>query len=625
MKETPNSKNKLGLVSLTALGIVFGDIGTSPLYAVRECFYGNFSVTLNQVNIFGAVSLILWSLIIVISIKYLTLILRADNDGEGGILALMQLVLPKKNKNIKYAVMLIMGLFGASLLYGDGVITPAISVLSAIEGLKVATHELDSFIIPITLAILFGLFLFQKKGTKSIGFVFGPLILIWFIVLGILGLNSIIQTPEILKATNPYYAVEFFIVNKWHGLVILGAIFLVVTGGEALYADIGHFGKKPIRLAWFSVVLPALLINYFGQGALLLRDSGAAVNPFYHLAPQWAIYPLVILAGMATVIASQAVISGAFSLTFQALQLGYLPRVSIIHTSNKEYGQIYIPQINWILFLGTIGLVLAFKSSDNLAAAYGVAVSTTMVITTLLAFFAMNNLWKWSLGLSLIVTGLLLSIDIMFFIVNISKIPDGGWIPLAMASCVFLIMTTWNKGRKIVYLQYLKLTGLLSNFIKTLDQNSYIRTSGTAIYFVSNITHTPVALLLNLKHNKVIHERVILLSVVFESRPYVPPSERLEITDLQHGFHKVIIKYGFMDNKNIPLALNLLKEKGILLDKSDVTYILGRETYITVGKKGMSIWREILFSFLSRNSLRATKFFNLPSDSVLEIGTQMEL
>src|ERR1035437_2389812 len=483
MNKTKSETKQLSILSLAALGIVFGDIGTSPLYAVRECFYGTFSVVPTTTNIFGAFSLIFWALILVISVKYLILVLRADNEGEGGILALMFLVLPKKKNSKRYKVILVMGLFGAALLYGDGMITPAISVLSAIEGLKIATPLFSPFVIPITLGILFGLFFFQKIGTKKVGFIFGPLLLLWFIVIATLGLHSIINHPEILKSINPYYAIHFFAVNHWHGIVILGAVFLVVTGGEALYADIGHFGKKPIRLAWFIIVLPSLLINYFGQGALLLENTSFAINPFYYMAPSWAIYPLVVMAAMATVIASQAVISGAFSLTFQALQLGYLPRVSVIHTSNETRGQIYIPQINWLLFIGTISLVLLFKTSANLAAAYGVAITTTMVITTLLAFFAMNNLWKWKLSISIAVTAFLLTIDLSFFSANMGKIPDGGWFPILIASGIYLVMITWHKGRKLVNIQYRKFTGLLTDFIKAYKQNPVIRVEGTAIYF----------------------------------------------------------------------------------------------------------------------------------------------
>ncbi|MCF6181113.1 potassium transporter Kup [Lutibacter sp.] len=625
MNSTKKDKNKLGLVTLTALGIVFGDIGTSPLYAVRECFYGDFSVPISNDNIFGVISLIFYALIIVISLKYLTLVFRADNEGEGGILALMYLVLPKKNKKLKIVIITFMGLFGATLLYGDGMITPAISVLSAIEGVNVATSNFQSYVIPITIAILFGLFFFQKFGTKKVGFIFGPLILIWFVIIAILGLNAIINYPVILKAANPYWAYKFFTIHHWHGIFILGAIFLVVTGGEALYADIGHFGRKPIKLAWFFIVFPSLILNYFGQGALLLKNPSLVANPFYHLAPTWAIYPLVFMATIATVIASQAVISGAFSLTFQALQLGYFPRVKITHTSKDERGQIYIPQINWILFIGTISLVLLFKTSANLASAYGVAVSTTMVITTILTFFAMKDLWKWKLSVSITITILLLCVDVAFMTANYTKIPSGGWVPLVIASCIYLVMTTWHKGREILHKQSIRTNGLLSNFIKSVNQNPPQRVPGVAIYFVSDINYTPAALILNLKHNKILHQQVIILSVVFKKVPHVKKVDRLTFEKMSDEIYKAIINYGFMDYKNIPKALELLKSEGISITKENTTYILGRETFILQENKAMPIWRESLFSFLSKNSVLATKYFNLPKGNVLEIGSQISL
>jgi len=625
MNQSIKEKKKLGILTLTALGIVFGDIGTSPLYAIRECFYGDFGVQISYDNILGVISLIFYALIIVISLKYLTLVFRADNEGEGGILALMYLVLPKQNKKIKFALISLMGLFGAALLYGDGMITPAISVLSAIEGLNVATNDFQSFIIPITIGILFGLFAFQKFGTKKVGFIFGPLILLWFIIIAILGLNTIIKHPEILKAANPYWAYKFFAIHHWHGIFILAAIFLVVTGGEALYADIGHFEKKPIKLAWFFIVFPSLLFNYFGQGALLLGNPSLAVNPFYHLAPQWAIYPLVFMAAIATVIASQAVISGAFSLTSQALQLGYFPRVNIIHTSKEERGQIYIPQINWILFVGTVSLVLAFKTSTNLAAAYGVAVSTTMVITTILMFFAMNDLWKWKLSISITITLLLLCVDLAFMTANYTKIPSGGWFPLLVAGSIYLVMTTWYKGREILHKQSIRANDLLTNFIKTIEENPPQRVLGTAIYFVSDINYTPAALVLNLNYNKVLHQQVIILSVIFKKSPHVQKANRLLFTKVSDGIYQAVISYGFMDYKNIPRALKLLEDEGISITKSDTTYVLGRETFIIKSEKGMSVWRKSLFSFLSKNSVLATKYFNLPKGHVIEIGSQISL
>lgn len=623
-KEKEKSPKRLLILSLTAIGVVFGDIGTSPLYAVRECFYGEFGVEPTTLNIMGALSLIFWALILVISIKYLIIILRADNDGEGGILALMELVIHKK-KNKRRFVILAMGLFGAALLYGDGMITPAISVLSAVEGLKIVTPLFEPYVIIITLVILLGLFVFQKRGTKGVGIVFGPLILLWFGTIAVLGIDSIIKTPEIINAISPYYAFEFFKLHHFHGIFILGAVFLVVTGGEALYADIGHFGKRPIRLAWFTIVLPCLVLNYFGQGALLLRSPELAINPFYHLAPSWGLLPLVILATIASVIASQAVITGAYSLTLQALQLGFLPRLTVTHTSEMQEGQIYMPQVNWILFIGTVSLVLLFKSSGNLAAAYGVAVTTTMVITTLLAFVAMRKLWHWKLGIAITISLLLLVIDFSFFFANIDKIPDGGWFPLVIAGSIYLIMTTWAKGRRMLHVQLTKIMEPIEIFIKKINQEDIQKVSGTAIYFTSTFDRVPTALVQNLKHNRIIHEQIIVLSVQFKSSPRIPIEKRLILTNLETGFFSAQINYGFMDRTNIPEAIELIKNKGVKIDTSQVTYFLGRETLIVNGKMGMPIWRETIFAILSRNAQRATRYFKLPADKVFEVGTNVEI
>lgn len=623
-KEKESSSKRLLILSLTAIGVVFGDIGTSPLYAVRECFFGEFSVEPTTLNIMGVLSLIFWALILVISIKYLIIILRADNDGEGGILALMELVIHKK-KDKRHFVILAMGLFGAALLYGDGMITPAISVLSAVEGLKIVTPLLEPYVIIITLVILLGLFVFQKRGTKGVGMIFGPLILLWFGSIAILGVNSIIKTPEIINAISPYYAFEFFNLHHFHGIFILGAVFLVVTGGEALYADIGHFGKKPIRLAWFSIVLPCLVLNYFGQGALLLRHPELSQSPFYHLAPSWGLIPLVILATIASIIASQAVITGAYSLTFQALQLGFLPRLTVKHTSEMEEGQIYMPQVNWILFIGTISLVLLFKSSGNLAAAYGVAVTTTMVITTLLAFIAMRKLWHWKFSVAIPITLFLLVIDLSFFLANIDKIPDGGWFPLVIAGSIYLIMTTWYKGRRILHVQLTKIMEPIEVFIKRINQDKIQKVPGTAIYFTSTFDRVPTALVQNLKHNKIMHGQIIILSVQFKSSPRVPKEKRLVLTNLETGFFSAQINYGFMDRTNIPQAIELIKNAGVKIDTSEVSYFLGRETLIVNGKMGMPIWRETIFAVLSRNAQRATRYFNLPAKMVFEVGTNIEI
>lgn len=621
-----NSKiKKLLLLSLSALGIVYGDIGTSPLYALRECFHGHHAVLPTDDNVLGVLSLIFWSLIIIITVKYLLLVMRADNDGEGGILALMALVKPENSKGWKYLLILTIGLFGAALLYGDGIITPAISVLSAVEGLNVATPLFEPYIIPLTLIILTFLFAVQHKGTAGVGKVFGPVTFVWFISIALLGIISVIETPEVLKSINPTYGINFFIENGFHGFVILGSVFLVVTGGEALYADMGHFGCKPIRLAWFSLVLPCLLLNYFGQGALLLRNEEAISNPFYFLAPQWALYPMVVLATFATVIASQAVISGAFSLTFQALQLGYLPRLRILHTSEEERGQIYIPQLNWILFVATIALVLGFRSSSNLAAAYGIAVTTTMVITTILLFVAMRKLWKWKLPVAIMVTFFFLIIDLSFWGANLLKIFQGGWVPLIMGAIIYFMMVTWNKGRKNLLDKIRQQTMSLENFIDEILSIRMISIPGTAVYMSSNSKGTPPPLILNIKHNRMLHKQIVILTVKFLKVPHIREENRIQIEQPTEGFYRVIANYGFMDKTNIQQIIELLDKQGIKLKIENTTFFLGRETLIPNRKKGLGYFRDKLFILMSNNAQRATDFFNIPPNRVFEVGTQVEL
>jgi KUP system potassium uptake protein len=624
MKEVRQVKPKLALITLSALGIVFGDIGTSPLYALRECFYGEHGMVVNETNVFGILSLIFWSLIFVISIKYLLIVMRADNKGEGGIMALMELVLPKK-KGSNYLFILSIGLFGAALLYGDGIITPAISVLSAMEGLKIATPLFEPYIIPITVIILFVLFFFQKKGTAGVGKIFGPIILIWFFVLGILGISAILKNVSILNALNPTHAVDFFQLHGFSGILVLGAVFLVVTGGEALYADMGHFGRKPIRIGWFVVVLPCLVLNYLGQGALILQNPTLAVNPFYYLAPNWALFPLVILSAMATIIASQAVISGAFSLTYQAIQLGYLPRFNVVHTSAHEKGQIYIPQINWMLFIATVALVFSFKSSSNLAAAYGVAVTTTMVITTILAFNAMTKLWKWNFTFSLTITSIFIIVDLSFFYANIIKVPDGGWFPLVVGILIYIMMTTWYKGRRLLRIQLTKLTDPINKFLGYYQKKVSHVVPGTAVFLTANPNGTPPTLVNNIKYNKVIHEQVIVLSVKISNVPYVDLKENLELKRLNENIFQVIAHYGYMNQPDIPTLVKLLNELKVISSIDDITYFLGKETIITTKDTGMNPWREILFEFMSRNSERVTTYFNLPPQKVCEIGTQVKL
>jgi KUP system potassium uptake protein len=622
-----NTKPSGNLLKLTigALGIVFGDIGTSPLYALRVCFTGEHGIAVTDQNILGILSLIFWSLILVVSIKYLVIILRADNEGEGGILALMALVLPKKKRR-RYFLILAMGLFGSALLYGDGMITPAISVLSAVEGLKIATPFFEPYIISITFIILLGLFYFQSKGTGKVGMIFGPVILLWFISLALLGINSIVKHPQVFKALNPYYAIHFFQANGLESLVILGAVFLVVTGGEALYADLGHFGKKPIRLGWFYLVLPCLVLNYFGQGALILDNPQAVVNPFYYLAPGWALYPLVILATLATVIASQAVISGAFSLTYQAIQLGFVARFRIVHTSPNERGQIYIPQLSWILFSATIALVGFFKTSDNLAGAYGVAVSTTMVITTLLAFLVMRNVWKWSFPASASAVCFFLIIDLSFFAANIIKVPEGGWVPLLVAGSIYFMMTTWYRGKRMMAIQINRTTDSLNKFLTYYQNKAQSVVDGTAIYLTRNSHGTPPALFFNLKHNKVIHEKIFILSIQFERVPHVDLLKKFKVAILDNHITLLILHYGYMDTTDVPKAIQLLKEKkDVMIDLKNASFFLGRESVVITKDTGMSPLRENLFDFLGRNSARVSKYFNLPPEKVFEIGSRIKL
>jgi KUP system potassium uptake protein len=613
------------LLSLGAVGIIYGDIGTSPLYAIKECFSPSHGLPINHDNILGILSLIFWSLILVVTIKYHLLIIRLDNEGEGGIMALMELVRPKISNRFSYVIITAIGLFGASLLYGDGVLTPAISVLSAVEGLNVATPFFEPYIIPLTLIILFLLFYFQKRGTGKVGAVFGPITSVWFLTLAALGISSIIQNPEVLSAVNPAYAINFFSENKFLGFIVLGAVFLVVTGGEALYADIGHFNHKAIQIAWFFLALPSLLLNYFGQGALLLREPEAVVNPFYHLAPEWALYPMVILSTMATIIASQAVITGSFSLTQQAVQLGYLPRVNIIHTSEDERGQIYIPHVNWLLFLAIIFVVLEFRSSSNIAGAYGVALTTTMLITTILAFAAMRKIWKWSLPLALIVCILFLIADVSFFTSNILKIAHGGWFPLALGLITYFVMRTWNWGRKILLKKLDEETQPIQNFIDEFMSIRIMSTPGTAIYMSSNPKGTPVALAKNLRHNRILHKQIIVLSIIYEKAPHVNTEETILIENPTEGFYRVVVYYGFMDKANINEIITILNTKGIPVKMEKTTFFLGRELLVVKDKTGFSRFRKKLFVLLSKNSQRATEFFNIPDNRVYEVGTQIEL
>jgi KUP system potassium uptake protein len=618
---------RLLVVSLTALGIVYGDIGTSPLYALRACFGGENPIPLSPANIFGVLSLILWSLIIVISIKYMLYVMRADNRGEGGILALMALLVPRRDiRGRSQWFLLIIGIFGAALLYGDGMITPAISVLSAMEGLELATPLLAQYHIPLTILILVLLFLFQQRGTAGVGAVFGPIMLVWFVVLAILGIGGLAHRLDVLAAINPLHAVHFFLTNGWRGFLILGAVFLVVTGGEALYADMGHFGRNPIRLGWFNLVLPALLLNYFGQGALLLENPESLANPFYLLAPRWALYPMVILATTATVIASQAVISGAFSLTRQAVLLGFLPRLRIVQTSSEEIGQIYIPSINWLLMMATIALVLGFQTSENLTGAYGVAIATTMVITTILAYELVRQKWGWPLQTAVLATAGFLTVDLAFFGSNMLKIGMGGWVPLTIGAVVFILMMTWKHGRTLLREQFKADQQSLDDFLQQIKAERPKRVTGTAVFMTGSSDGTPAILRPHLKHNQVLHKQVALLTVIIEEVPRVSWAKRLEVTKLSQGFWRVVMHYGFMQSPNVPRALRSSKRYGLEIDPNEITYYVGRQTLVPgQKKKGLAVWRKRLFVLMARNAAQPITFYNLPLEQVFELGIRVEL
>ena len=620
------SRKRLAAVAVAAIGVVYGDIGTSPLYAFQVAFSGAHPYPVTAGNVLGVLSLIFWALIFVVSIKYAALIMRADNKGEGGIMALMALVqrVTVGETRVRWLLMTL-GIFGAALFYGDGMITPAISVLSAVEGLEIATPALKPYVIPLSLLVLVGLFLVQRRGTASVGALFGPIMIVWFLILGLLGAISIARYPEVLAALNPAYAVAFFQIHHWQGFFVLGAVVLAFTGAEALYADMGHFGRRPMRLAWFGFVLPALVLNYFGQGALVLRDQSAAQNPFFLLAPSWALYPMVVLSTLATVIASQAVITGAFSLTRQAIQLGYAPRMNIAHTSEREIGQIYIPFINWALLFGVVVLVLGFKSSSNLAAAYGIAVTGTMAITTILAFVVARGLWLWGWAVTLIGIVLFLSVDLVFFAANTDKILQGGWFPIATGLAAFTVMATWKRGRLLLHERLKELAIAIEPFLDSVARHPPARVPGTAVFLTTKFEGVPHALMHNLKHNKVLHERVVLLTVVFQDIPHIDDSERIEIWPLGNNFYKVFVIYGFKDETNIPEALELCAPLGLEFNMMDTSFFLSRETLIPTRRPGMALWREKLFVSMSRNAGSVTTYFQIPTNRVVELGTQVEL
>jgi KUP system potassium uptake protein len=597
------------------------------LYALRECFRPEYGLAATEINVYGVLSLILWSLISVVSVKYIVFVMRADNNGEGGILALVALVLQRLHREADRhtkAAITVIGLIGAALLYGDGVITPAISVLSATEGLAVVEPFLGKLVIPLTLIIIFTLFFFQKKGTSKVGRIFGPITLVWFIVIGLLGLMEIIREPRILRAVNPWYALSFFSLHGWHSFVVLGAVVLAVTGAEALYADMGHFGKRSIRLAWFGLVLPSLILNYFGQGGLILDNPEAAVNPFYLLAPRPLLYPLIALATMAAIIASQAMISGAFSLTRQCVQLGYSPRVTIVHTSKQEHGQIYIPEVNNALLVGCLLVVLYFGTSTALGAAYGIAVTGTFLMTTCLLYVVARTWWGWSRLRAILLVGPFLIIDTAFFGANVLKIREGGWVPIALAFIIFVLMTTWNRGREIV--QDLLRRGMLpiDLLLADLANRKTARVPGLAVFMTREPEGAPVVLLHHLKHNKVLHEQVVLLSILSEEVPEIPDDDRITIQRLTQGFYRITARYGFMETTNVPGILARAREAGIDSKPLETTYYLGREQLIPTGTTPLWSWRKKLFVFMSRNSRSATAFYGIPPNRVVELGAQIE-
>jgi KUP system potassium uptake protein len=620
-----SQKTALHTMALAALGVVFGDIGTSPLYTMKEVFSaGHHPLLLNPENVYGILSLITWALIMVVSVKYVAFIMRADNRGEGGIMALLALASRNTEGNItKQRNIMFLGILGACMFYADGMITPAISVLSAVEGLEVAEPHLHSYIVPITLVVLFVLFWAQSKGTEVVGKFFGPVMLLWFGTLAVLGIINILHDPTILRALNPLYAVEFFMHQPKIAFISLGAVVLAVTGAEALYADMGHFGRFPIRLAWFGFVLPALLLNYFGQGALILLEPEAVKNPFYLLAPEWALFPLIGLATLAAVIASQAVISGAFSVSRQALQLGYLPRMHIQHTSESTEGQVYMPRVNWGLMIAVMALVLGFGSSGNLAAAYGIAVTGDMVITTLLASVVFMEIWRWSKLKTYLVVGIFLIIDVAFFSANALKIPDGGWVPLLIAIVIFTLMLTWKTGRTLVYTRLKSDAMAIEPFIDAIGAHPPTRVPGTALFMTPNPEGVPHAMLHNLKHNKVIHQKVVILTVRFFDFPHANLDERVSVEALPFEFYRVVVRYGFKDEPDLPRDLALCSKYGLEIDAMDTSYFIGKEILIAGKKSGMAYWRKKIFIGLFRSAETITNQFKLPPNRVVELGSQL--
>jgi KUP system potassium uptake protein len=624
---TDSSKTRLFATAVAAMGVVYGDIGTSPLYTMKEVFNGPHAVAVTPENLLGILSLIFWALTITVTFKYVKFITRADNRGEGGIMALTALALRTKDASPRLLWLLsALGIFGAALFYGDAVITPAMSVLSAVEGLEVATPLFKPYVVPVTIIILVGLFLFQPRGTASVGALFGPVMMFWFGTLGVLGVWNILKHPDVLAAINPAYAVHFFSANRGHGFLALGAVVLAITGGEALYADMGHFGRRPIKWAWLGYVFPCLYLNYLGQGALILDNPAAVKNPFFMLVPEALLLPMVGLATAATIIASQAVISGAFSLTSQAMQLGYCPRIQVRFTSEREKGQIYIPNINWLLLAAVTVLVLGFKTSSNLASAYGIAVTLTMMIDTVLAFVVVRALWHWNWLQAGLFLAFFVAVDFAFFSANLVKILDGGWFPLTLGLAVFTLLATWKNGRALLYEKLQRDSMPLDAFLKSLDYGGPQRVAGTGVFMTTNPDGVPRAMLHNLLHNKVLHERVILLNVNVKDIPRVPDADRIQVKGLSHGFWQVILNYGFKDEPDIPAALERLGQLGMEpVEMMETSFFLGRETIVPNAVPSLPRWRQILFTWMFRNADTATAYFKIPANRVVELGTQIEL
>lgn len=625
LKTSNSSQKNIAALSLAALGVVFGDIGTSPLYAVRECFHGEYGITVSSANIFGVLSLIFWTLIIIVTVKYLSFILRADNEGEGGVIALASLIKSANNNKTKRRLVLVgMGLFAASLLYGDGMITPSISVLSAVEGLKVITPFFEPYIIHVTVVILAGLFLIQRRGTAGVGTLFGPVMIVWFTILAVLGITQIARHPGILLAINPMYGLEFLLNNHLHGFLVLGAVFLVVTGAEAIYADMGHFGTRPIRLTWICLVLPSLLLNYFGQGALLLWKPQEAYHPFYAMVPTWGVIPMVILATAATIIASQAVITGVFSLTRQAIQLGYLPRLRVTHTSSKQFGQIYVPPANWFLMFATIILVIGFQSSSKLAAAYGVAVTSTMLIATILFYVVARERWGWNIFAAGIPTLLFLIVDFAFFSANISKIFHGAWFPLFIGGFVFLLFMTWKRGREILGAQFKDRTVSVEEFLETLQAESTQRIPGQAIFLTGNPDVIPVGLTHNLAHNKILHSEIGILHFATRRVPRIPNDKKVSVSRVGEGLYIITATYGYMETPNVGNVLSLARVEGIDFKMEKTSFFLGREMLVPTKGTGLVNWRKNIFIFMSRNAMDASAFYDIPAEQVMEVGIRLK-